>query len=134
MAEHFLTKTRIDLGRCIQVSGAGAVDKHAELYALLSAKAGPDAAKLFAEPLVSKGNDQAASTISWYSDRAGQGVPFAKLDAAGQQEVGDVLAVRLRGQGDDATSAGRSDRGHHLDPGELSHWHALAPRSQARVE
>ena len=95
MAEHFLTKTRIDLGRCIQVSGAGAVEKHAELYALLSAKAGPDAAKLFAEPLVSKGNDQAASTISWYSDRAGQGVPFAKLDAAGQQEVGDVLAVQL---------------------------------------
>lgn len=95
MAEHFLTKTRIDLGRCIPVSGAGAVEKHAELYALLSAKAGPDAAKLFAEPLVSKGNDQAASTISWYSDRAGQGVPFAKLDAAGQQEVGDVLAVQL---------------------------------------
>ncbi|MGA9434157.1 MAG: trypsin-like peptidase domain-containing protein [Roseobacter sp.] len=95
MAEHFLTKTRIDLGRCIQVAGTPAVEKHAELYALLSAKVGPDAAKLFAEPLVSKGNDQAASTISWYSDRAGQGVPFAKLDAAGQQEVGAVLAARL---------------------------------------
>ncbi|MGA9254861.1 MAG: serine protease, partial [Roseobacter sp.] len=95
MAEHFLTKTRIDLGRCIQVAGTPAVEKHAELYALLSAKVGPDAAKLFAEPLVSKGNDQAASTISWYSDRAGQGVPFVKLDAAGQQEVGAVLAARL---------------------------------------
>lgn len=95
MAEHFLTKTRIDLGRCIQVSGAPAVEKHAELYAQLSAKAGPDVAKLFAEPLVSKGNDQAASTISWYSDRAGQGVPFSKLDAAGQQEVGATLSARL---------------------------------------
>ena len=85
MAEHFLTKTRIDLGRCIQIAGAPAVEHYTELYAQLSAKAGPDVAKLFAEPLVSKGNDQAASTISWYSDRAGQGVPFAKLDAAGHQ-------------------------------------------------
>lgn len=95
MAEHFLTKTRIDLGRCIEVGGGSAVERYADLYSILTQKAGPDVAKLFAEPLVSKGNDQAASTVSWYSDRPGQGVPFAKLDAAGQEEVGAILGQRL---------------------------------------
>ncbi|MFK7761966.1 MAG: trypsin-like peptidase domain-containing protein [Roseobacter sp.] len=95
MAEHFLTKTRIDLGRCIDVGGGSAVERYADLYSILTQKAGPDVAKLFAEPLVSKGNDQAASTVSWYSDRPGQGVPFAKLDAAGQEEVGAILGQRL---------------------------------------
>ncbi|MFK7744488.1 MAG: trypsin-like peptidase domain-containing protein [Roseobacter sp.] len=95
MAEHYLTKTRIDLGRCIEVSGAPAVEQYDAFFALLSQKAGPDVAKLFAEPLVSKGNDQAASTVSWYSDRAGQGVAFGKLDAAGQAEVSAVLKARL---------------------------------------
>lgn len=95
MAEHFLTKTRIDLARCIQVAETTAVEQYAELHAFLSAKVGPDAAKLFAEPLISKGNDQAASTVSWYSDRAGQGVPLSKLDAGGQKDVGSVLAARL---------------------------------------
>ncbi|WP_227268352.1 trypsin-like peptidase domain-containing protein [Roseobacter weihaiensis] len=96
MAEHFLTKSRIDLGRCIVVAGAPALERYEDFFAQVSAKAGPDVAKLFAEPLVSKGNDQAASTVSWYSDRVGQGVPITKLDAAGQQEVGAILTARLQ--------------------------------------
>ncbi|MEM1074858.1 MAG: trypsin-like peptidase domain-containing protein [Pseudomonadota bacterium] len=95
MAEHFLTKSRIDLARCIDVSGSAAVDQYDTLFAQLSAKSGPDVAKLFAEPLISKGNDQAAATVSWYSDRTGQGVPLSKLDPAGQSEVGARLTSRL---------------------------------------
>lgn len=95
MAEHFLTKTRIDLGRCIQVSGTRAVDQYDTLYAQLAAKAGPEIAKLFAEPLVSKGNDQAASTVSWYSDVAGQGTPLSKLEPAGQETVSALLRAGL---------------------------------------
>ena len=96
MAEHFLTKTRVDLGRCIEVAGIPAVERYDQLRAQLGAKIGPEAAKLFAEPLVSKGNDQAASTISWYCDRSGDGVPFGKLDPAGQQKAGAILADRLK--------------------------------------
>ena len=95
MAEHFLTKTRIDLGRCIEVGGARAVDQYDKLFAALSAKASPDVAKLFAEPLISKGNDQAASTVSWYSDRPGQGVPISKLDPATQENVAAALRSGL---------------------------------------
>ncbi|MGD9294847.1 MAG: trypsin-like peptidase domain-containing protein, partial [Roseobacter sp.] len=100
MAEHFLTKTRVDLARCIEVAGMPAVEQYAHLREQLHAKIGPEAAKLFAEPLVSKGNDQAASTISWYCDRSGDGVPFGKLDPAGQQSVGAVLAKRLEALSD----------------------------------
>ncbi|ABG30683.1 serine protease [Roseobacter denitrificans] len=95
MAEHFLTKTRIDLSRCIAAGDAPAVEQYEAFNALLMAKAGPDVAKLFAEPLVSKGNDQAASTVSWYCDRAGQGVPLSKLDTAEQNEVATALRARL---------------------------------------
>ncbi|MEM9577284.1 MAG: trypsin-like peptidase domain-containing protein [Pseudomonadota bacterium] len=95
MAEHFLTKTRIDLGRCIEVGGTRAVDQYDALFAALSAKASPDIAKLFAEPLISKGNDRAASTVSWYSDRPGQGVPISKLDPATQQNVASALRSGL---------------------------------------
>lgn len=96
MAEHFLTKTRVDLGRCIEVAGIPVVEQYDQLRAQLGAKIDPEAAKLFAEPLVSKGNDQAASTISWYCDRSGDGVPFGKLDPAGQQKAGAILADRLK--------------------------------------
>lgn len=95
MAEHFLTKTRIDLSRCIDAGEAPAVEQYEAFNALLMAKAGPDVARLFAEPLVSKGNDQAASTVSWYCDRAGQGVPLSKLDTAEQNEVATALRARL---------------------------------------
>ena len=95
MAEHFLTKSRLDLARCIRVGGDPAVECHAALQQALTSKVGPDAAKLFAEPLISKGNDQAASTVSWYSDRLGQGVPMSKLDPTAEAEFRSVLSRRL---------------------------------------
>ncbi|MBV1926174.1 MAG: serine protease, partial [Rhodobacteraceae bacterium] len=95
MAEHFLTKSRLDLARCIRVGGDPAVECHAALQQALTSKVGPDAAKLFAEPLISKGNDQAASTVSWYSDRLGQGVPMSKLDPTAEAEFKSVLSRRL---------------------------------------
>lgn len=95
MAEHFLIKSRIDLERCIKIGDETAVEQYDTLHALLMEKAGPETAKLFAEPLISKGNDRAAATVSWYSDRAGQGVPMSKLDAAGQDELKAALTERL---------------------------------------
>ena len=51
-----------------------------EQFAALQDALGPDAAALFAEPLISRGNDKAAATVSWYSDHPGAPVPLAKLD------------------------------------------------------
>jgi S1-C subfamily serine protease len=95
MADHFLTKTRVDLGRTIEVAGVRALEQYESLRVQLAAKAGPEAARLFAEPLISKGNDQAASTISWYTDRTGQGVPLSRLDPEAQAAVSAQLAEAL---------------------------------------
>lgn len=64
MADHFLTKLRVAPGDFIQANGSSALEAHAGLKALLEDRAGPEVAALFAEPLVSHGNDTAAPTVS----------------------------------------------------------------------
>lgn len=95
MADHFLTKSRIDLSRCIRLGDTVAMDNHAELHRILSERADPETARLFAEPLVSRGNDQAAPTVSWYSDHPGHGVPMHRLDEAARSQVEAALRDRL---------------------------------------
>ena len=95
MADHFLTKSRIDLIRCIHLGDTIAMDNHAELHRILTERASPEAARLFAEPLVSRGNDQAAPTVSWYSDYPGHGVPMYRLDEASRGQIEAALHDRL---------------------------------------
>ncbi|MFC3117669.1 hypothetical protein [Jhaorihella thermophila] len=59
MADLFLTKTRISPSDLVEAGGRPVLERHAELHALLSDRAGPATAALFAEPLVSRGNDAA---------------------------------------------------------------------------
>ncbi|MEM9901024.1 MAG: trypsin-like peptidase domain-containing protein [Pseudomonadota bacterium] len=84
MADRFLTKTRIDLGQCLDFSGGVVLDFYPALHEALRSKAGPDAADLFAEPLLSRGNDSAAPTVSWYVNGEGSGEPLNRLDSAAQ--------------------------------------------------
>lgn len=95
MADHFLTKTPVVLSQCIEVNGALALDLHATLNEFLTDRAGPDTARLFAEPLVSRGNDQASSTVSWYCEMDGTGRPISSLDPVAQEEVGARLKAAL---------------------------------------
>lgn len=95
MADHFLTKSRIDLGRCIHLGDTIAIESHADLHRILGERAGPETASLFAEPLISRGNDEAAPTVSWYSDHMGQGVPLHRLDEAARDRVEAGLRERL---------------------------------------
>lgn len=95
MADHFLTKTRIDLDRCIEVDGAAVVEQFDELHAQVSAAVGPETASLLAEPLISKGNDRAAATVSWYTNHVGTGTPINRLDPASQEALRAVLQTRL---------------------------------------
>jgi len=64
MGDVFLTKTRVDPGDFVEVDGQRALDRFEALRAFLSERAGPEAAALFAEPLVSRGNDEAAPTVA----------------------------------------------------------------------
>ncbi len=95
MADHFLTKSRIDLTRCIRRGDTLAIESHETLHHILSEKAGPDTARLFAEPLISRGNDQAAPTVSWYGDHPGLGLPLHRLDEAARAQIEAVLRARL---------------------------------------
>ncbi|MDZ7710618.1 MAG: trypsin-like peptidase domain-containing protein [Roseovarius sp.] len=65
------------------------------MHRILSDRAGPETARLFAEPLISRGNDQAAPTVSWYSDHPGHGVPMHRLDEAARSQIEAALRDRL---------------------------------------
>ncbi|MCV6592375.1 MAG: serine protease [Silicimonas sp.] len=97
MADHFLTKSNIDLSQCLEHGGGLALEAYPALNALLSAKAGPEAARLFAEPLLSRGNDTVAPSVSWYTDVEGTGQPVSKLDDAVQAAIASALSTELRG-------------------------------------
>ena len=96
MADHFLSKIKVTNADFVEAGGSTALERHAELRALLADRAGPEAAALFAEPLISRGNDAAAPTISWYTDRAGPARPLAELPAGERERVERWLADHLR--------------------------------------
>jgi S1-C subfamily serine protease len=95
MAAHFFTKTRIDLKRCLDVDGTLALERYPALHQALAGRVSPQAATLFAEPLVSKGNAEAEPTVSWYSDIDGDGTPLSALDddarKSAEARLGDLL-------------------------------------------
>lgn len=95
MADHFLTKSRIDLSRCIRLDDGPALEHHDDLQKFLTGRIGPATARLFAEPLISRGNDQAASTVSWYCDHPGTGLPAARLDDTARAEFDARLSAQL---------------------------------------
>lgn len=96
MADVFLTKTRVAPGDFVETDGRRLLDRHAELRALLSDRAGPEVAALFAEPLISRGNDEAPPTVSWYAEGDGEPRPLSALDPAARDRVERWLADHLR--------------------------------------
>ncbi|MGC9420559.1 MAG: S1 family peptidase, partial [Rhodovulum sp.] len=96
MAEHFLTKSQIDLGQCLELGDGFALESHDALQRALRDRVSPEAAALFAEPLISRGNDAAPASVSWYTDRPGEGRPLRVLDDTDRARVEAVLGERLR--------------------------------------
>lgn len=96
MADHFLTKSNIELAQCLEHGDGLALEAYPALFALLSEKAGPEAAKIFAEPLLSRGNDTASPSISWYTDVEGSGQPVSRLDDTAQAAIATELSQQLR--------------------------------------
>ncbi len=96
MAEHFLSKIRVTPQDFVDAGGRPVLERHAELRALLGERAGPEVAALFAEPLISRGNDEAPPTVSWYGDRAGEARPLASLPVLEQDRIAAWLAEHLR--------------------------------------
>lgn len=95
MAEHFLTKTQIDLAQCLMIGDELAIEAYPALHEALKASGGDDTALIFAEPLLSRGNDQVAPSVSWYTDVQGTATPFGRLDEASQAALSAELTRRL---------------------------------------
>lgn len=95
MAEHFLTKTQIELKQCLEVDGGLAIEAFPALQDTLKSYGGDEAAQLFAEPLLSRGNDQVAPSVSWYTNVQGNATPFGRLDDASQKVLSAELTRRL---------------------------------------
>ncbi|WP_425092546.1 trypsin-like peptidase domain-containing protein [Tropicimonas sp. S265A] len=94
MADFFLLKTPLALENCLSHDGQLVLEQHQALSAALGAVS-PGAEALFAEPLISRGNDQAAASVSWYADADGKPVPLDRLDGAARSNVIDALRARL---------------------------------------
>ena len=94
MAEHYLGKLKVDNADFVEIGGTPALEQYDALYRLLSERAGPEVAALFAEPLISRGNDAAPPTVSWYGE--GEGRPLENLSGAERARAEAYLADHLR--------------------------------------
>lgn len=96
MADHYLSKIRVAPEDFVQADGVPVLERHAALRALLAERAGPEVAELFAEPLISHGNDTAPPTVAWYADRPGDPRPLSSLSPGERDRAKTYLADHLR--------------------------------------
>lgn len=96
MADHFLSKIRVANSDFAEHGGRAVLDQYDRLRALLTERAGPEVADLFAEPLISRGNDTAPATVSWYAAQPGEARPLENLPPAEREQAERYLADHLR--------------------------------------
>ncbi|MEM9393110.1 MAG: trypsin-like peptidase domain-containing protein [Pseudomonadota bacterium] len=94
MADFFLVKAPLHMENCLSHDGQLVLDQYPQLVETL-VRLSPGAEALFAEPLISRGNDQAAASVSWYADADGKPVPLDRLDASARANVVGRLTSRL---------------------------------------
>jgi len=96
MAEHFVSKISIASEDFVEAGGRPVLERHEELRKLLQDRAGPEVAALFAEPLISRGNDAAPPTVSWYTESEGEARTLASLPVGERDRAERYLTEHLR--------------------------------------
>lgn len=96
MADHFLSKIRVANEDFVDASGRPVLEQHDRLRSLLLERAGPETAALFAEPLISRGNDEAAPTVSWYGSDPDEACRLDQLSPHDREQAERYLADHLR--------------------------------------
>jgi S1-C subfamily serine protease len=91
----FLTKTDLAGLVPLQADGAPAISQAARLGDLLSARLGPEAASLFAEPVATPDAARGGGSVSWYAPASGEPVPLAALPEARRALLTAGLRDRL---------------------------------------
>lgn len=95
MAQHFLIKSQISLENCVKYGDGLVLEHHAALHEMLRNRVGGQAAALFAEPLLSRGNDAAPASVSWYSEIDGKARPLSALPISARGAVETYLSDSL---------------------------------------
>ncbi len=95
MAENFLTRTTLSRESMLQVSGRSVLERHAALREVIAARVSEEAASLFAEPVLSRGNDEAPPTVSWYVPWPGEGRRLSSLSGELRARAEALLTQRL---------------------------------------
>jgi hypothetical protein len=94
MADVYITKSDLEGLVEVRVDGRSSLDAAPSIRAALEGL-GHDVAALFAEPVVTRGNGQVATSISWYGSRDGQATPLTALDPAARAGAEALLRDRL---------------------------------------
>jgi hypothetical protein len=91
----YVTKTTLEGAEEVRIDGRSVLESHATLQATLQSRAGREAAELFAEPLVTRGNDASPTSISWYAAVDAEPIRLTSLDPGARA----APEARLREQG-----------------------------------
>jgi S1-C subfamily serine protease len=92
----FIRKTELSGLTPLRVRDRAVLDQGEALRTWLRERAGAQAADLFAEPVVTWGNDAVPGSVSWYAPVAGDPVSLADLDQASRAGPEALLRDRLR--------------------------------------
>src|SRR5689334_21369432 len=94
-APRFLRRTELAGLDLVTAGGAPVLERHERLAQLLAERAGPAAAELFAEPVLSRGHDRAAGSVSWYTSLTGEPVALAAVPASERARAEAALRQSL---------------------------------------
>lgn len=95
MSRFFVGSRTLAGVRLVEIDQVAIVDQYQRLQQFISQRAGPDVARILAEPVVSRGNDQATARIDWYSQFDGTVRPLGDLDPGTLGLVRERLTNRL---------------------------------------
>lgn len=95
MSRYFVGSRTLAGFRLVEIDQTAVVDQYQRLQQFITQRAGPEVARLLAEPVVSRGNDQATARIDWYSQFDGTVRPLGDLDPGTLGLVRERLVNRL---------------------------------------
>ena len=95
MAGHSLLKSSNRAWNCLALGSGLAIDAHSTLTEVLTSRIGPEAARMFAEPFVSRDKSGQTVQVAWYGPQVGEARPLADLDAAARRLAEDRLHVMV---------------------------------------
>lgn len=91
----FVRSSTLDGFERVNVDGNSPLNHFEATQAQIEELAGPFAGKLLCEPLISEGNGEAATTISWYAAYEGVATPITALDPARRASAEALLKTRI---------------------------------------